>query len=266
VQGNAAELTTIPRPLGRPTATGRAEPRRSPACAIAGASLAPVWEDCAHVLAALLTGIVLSFIGSMPVAGPIAVLVLSKGLDRQPRAGLFIAIGAAVAESVYAGLAFVGLTAALARFPWLLPASRAVGSLILSGIGAYLVARRPRSAPGPAPEAPRTRGTGRLGHAFLGLSVTGLNPTLIITWTAAVGAAHAAGVLRVREADALPFAVGVATGIIAWFTTLLALLGRFHQRLPAAWIDRVIKVMGLALLVGGLTLGVRTFLAWHGGR
>ena len=63
----------------------------------------------------------------------------------------------------------------------------------------------------------------RVGYrnVLFGFSLTAVNPTLVVTWTAAVGAAHSMGVLRVRALDAFPFAAGAGTGIVAWFVLFL---------------------------------------------
>jgi threonine/homoserine/homoserine lactone efflux protein len=216
------------------------------------------------VLAAFLIAFVLSFFGSMPIAGPIAVIVVSRGLDNRPRSGLFIAIGAAIAESVYAGLAFLGLTAMLERYPLLLPISRLFGCLILTFLGVYFIARSPKKPEDKKEAAKKDAATTALRSGFLGLSVTALNPTLIVTWTAAVGVAQSTGFLRVRELDALPFAGGVLAGIISWFATFLWLLVRFQKKLQPGSIDRAIKGMGVVLILAGLGFGARTLLAWHG--
>jgi threonine/homoserine/homoserine lactone efflux protein len=222
------------------------------------------------VLAALLVAFVLSFVASMPIAGPIAVIVVSKGLSGQARVGLFIAIGAAVAEAGYAGLAFLGITAMIERFPLLLPISRLIGCAILLALGVYFVARTPKQRDDePAPGEP-AKGTDPprrtdLGSAALGFSITAVNPTLIVTWTGAVSAVHAAKLLRVHELDALPFAVGVLAGIISWFALFLVLLGRFKRKLDPSSIERVIKGMGLVLIVAGIGFGARTVLQWHSG-
>lgn len=60
------------------------------------------------MIAALVIGFVLSFLGSVPIAGPIAVIIVSKALEHRNRAAFFISIGASVAESFYAFLAFWG--------------------------------------------------------------------------------------------------------------------------------------------------------------
>jgi threonine/homoserine/homoserine lactone efflux protein len=202
----------------------------------------------------------------MPIAGPIAVVVLSKGLDGKPRSGLFVAIGAAIAESIYAGVAFLGLTAMLERYPILLPVSRVFGCVILAGLGVYFILRKPKeSADEKKEEKKEEKASTALRSAFLGFSVTALNPTLIVTWTAAVSAAHSTGLLRVREIDALPFAGGVVAGIISWFATLLWLIGRYKKKLQPRSLDKVIKGMGVLLLLAGVGFGVRTILTWHSG-
>ena len=70
---------------------------------------------------ALLVGFAFGYLGSMPVAGPISVLVLHLGLAREGRRAFHLALGGALAEGIYALLAFWGLSAILAGHPLLLP-------------------------------------------------------------------------------------------------------------------------------------------------
>src|SRR5580692_12304589 len=118
----------------------------------------------------------------MPIAGPIAAIVVSKGLENKTRAGLCIAVGAAVAESAYAFMAFWGLTSVLSRFPILLPASRLFGCVLLIALGSYFAGRKKKDEQRPRDE------TDRLGYqnVLFGLTMTAVNPTLLVTWTAAV--------------------------------------------------------------------------------
>ena len=64
---------------------------------------------------AFIAGLLMSFIGSMIPTGPIALIVLKRGLGRQRFGALAIVSGAAVAEAGYALIAFLGLHLALAR-------------------------------------------------------------------------------------------------------------------------------------------------------
>ena len=206
---------------------------------------------------AWLIGLAFGFFGSMPIAGPTAVVIVSKGLDHQVRAGVLIAAGAATAESVYAFMAFWGLTAALSRFPVLVPLSHVIGAALLFGLGVYFIRRRTRAEQ----PSPTTQKAG-YGNYFFGLSLTAVNPTLLITWTAAVSAAHSTGALRSEELDAFPFAAGAAIGIVAWFSLFLWLLSHFRSRVKPATIDAIIRVMGAVLVVAGIGLAVRAVMQW----
>jgi threonine/homoserine/homoserine lactone efflux protein len=197
----------------------------------------------------------------MPIAGPTAVVVVAKGLDDKFWTGVYIAIGAAVAESIYAFMAFWGLTSILNRFPILLPASRLFGCVLLIGLGCYFVFRK-RKDERKSREDPERRG---YQNILFGLTMTAVNPTLLVTWTAAVSAAHSTGLLRVHAIDAFPFAGGVAMGIVSWFVTLLWLLSRFRSKVNATTIDRVIRGVGILLMVIGTALAIRVILKWHAG-
>jgi threonine/homoserine/homoserine lactone efflux protein len=212
------------------------------------------------VTLALLVGLFLGFLGSMPIAGPIAVVVVSKGLENKTRAGIGIAAGAAAAESAYAFMAFWGLTSVLNRFPVILRASRLLGCALLIALGVYFIFRKRKDAALPQDQVERAG----YRNVLFGLSVTIANPTLIVTWTAAVSAAHSTGLLRVRALDAFPFAGGVAVGIVGWFALLLWLLSRFRSKVNPSTLDRVIRGMGVLLVLLGVALALRVIVVWRG--
>jgi threonine/homoserine/homoserine lactone efflux protein len=207
-----------------------------------------------HVFFALLAGTVMGFIGSMPIAGPIAVLVLERGLIRRQREGLGVALGAAAAESVYAFLAFWGLGTVLYASPTLQQASRLVGAAVMVTLGVYL-AKRKSSARVPESEVP-VAGRKRRGF-LLGLSVTFLNPTIIVSWTMVTATVHSTGLVQPGPLSAVVFALGVGAGIVLWFATFLHLINRFQSGLRPQTVDRVLNVTGWLVVAIGLGLGVR---------
>lgn len=211
------------------------------------------------MLLAVLAGFAFGFIGSMPVAGPIAVLVLRLGLHHDGRHARLVAMGGALAEGFYALLAFWGLSTFLDRYPMVLPASRIVGAVICLVLGLVLLLHRHPEKP-PAPAQGRTKGFKR---SFLGgFLITALNPTFIVTWTAALAALHATGLVVLAPARAIPFAMAVCLGIVAWFSTLLALVRRYKERWSPAFVGLMIKVMGALLVAAALWVGAA--LALHG--
>jgi threonine/homoserine/homoserine lactone efflux protein len=198
-------------------------------------------------------GFLFGFLGSVPVAGPISILVLERGLSGRYRSGLYLAIGSAIAESVYATLAFFGLSALLGRYPMIVPASQALGAVVLVTLGVVLVRRSPHAAAAAA-APPRAAAQGDL---LLGFSITALNPTLIATWTAAVTALYATGLVHPSPGQAPLFSAGVCSGIVVWFGILLWLTRRYGARLSRPMLDRLVRVLGVVLMGMGVWFGVR---------
>lgn len=209
------------------------------------------------MIVAFVVGFLLSFFGSIPIAGPIAVTVLSLGFAHRRRSAMFVAIGAGFAEGIWAFAAFWGFSTALERFPRLLPISRLFGCVVLLVLGVYLIVRRQRPM-----REPERKGT-QARSALVGFTLTIVNPTLLVTWTAAVSAAHASGILRMHPHDAWPFACAVTTGVIAWFSMMLALLHVFHRKLEPTTTDKIIRATGVVVTAIGVALVVRTILHWH---
>ena len=204
-----------------------------------------VWEDRRRRLA-LLIGFLFGYVGSIPVAGPISLIVFAYGVTGRARLAIWVAAGGAIAEAVYAYLAFWGMAQLVKRHPSLVADTRGVGALVLAALGAYFLFRRGRASEPGSAEAP---GRGSKRSFVLGFFVTALNPTLIVTWTAAATTLFSTGVLVDTGASAaLPFAGGACVGIIAWFATLLALLSHYRSRFSAGTLDRVVRFVGVAFL------------------
>jgi threonine/homoserine/homoserine lactone efflux protein len=204
------------------------------------------------LLIAALIGMMIGYIGSMPVAGPIAVLVFGRGIENRAQNGLFLALGAALAESVYAYLAFWGFSAFLTSYPWIEKTARFGASVLLIALGVHFYRKRPTMAE----NSPRPAGVGNKRSFFLGFTITALNPTLIATWTFTVTTVYSFGLVKFDSTNALPFSLGAFSGIVGWFATLLYLLNRFRSSVPGVALNRVLNVMGVVLIVVGLAIGI----------
>jgi threonine/homoserine/homoserine lactone efflux protein len=210
------------------------------------------------MLLALILGFIAGFIAAVPVAGPVAVLVLHEALAGKKSEARQIALGSAVAESLYAGVAFAGIGAVFDRFPVLLPVSRIVSAAILIIVGIYLIAKRREKEKQEEEEAIVASQRPGRSKWLVGLSITALNPTLIASWTAVVAALHGAGIASSNPLEALPFALGIGLGIMSWFVVLLAIVGRFREKLSPNVVHRGVQIVGGLLAAGGVAMAVRT--------
>jgi threonine/homoserine/homoserine lactone efflux protein len=201
------------------------------------------------MLTALALGFGMSFVGTMPVAGPISLLVLARGLEGRHRSGLLLAAGGAVGEGAYAALAWLGVGTLIPRFPVMLHASRVLAAVILVTLGLlFLLRRNPEQAPAP----PTDRGGGSFAA---GLAIAVVNPTFLATWTGAVTVVHAAG--AAASAWVAPaFALGVAAGAVAWFWVLLTLVRRYSGRFRPQTLQATLRVLGAAMIGLGLWFAV----------
>ena len=207
------------------------------------------------MLSAWLTGFVMGVAGSIPIAGPTTMLVLGFGLHGRVRAATSVALGSALPEGIWAALALWGFGALLRSYSWAAPAAEVAATLILLAVGTLLLLRPPVNEPR---EDDAFTGAASMARSFaLGLSLTALNPTLLFNWGAAVTLAVSLGAITAEPENAIPFGVGVVSGIVAWFALVLQLLARHHRRISPALRVKLLRAMGLVLLTLGLAASVR---------
>jgi threonine/homoserine/homoserine lactone efflux protein len=194
------------------------------------------------MIVAFVTGLLMSFIGSMIPTGPIALIVLKRGLGRQKLGALAIVSGAAVAEAGYALLAYLGIHLALSRYPVQTSILRMIAGIILIGFAVFCFfeshGHKPKNT------SPKYAGA----NFLLGLSIAGLNPTFIVTWAGAVAVARGAGLISGIHA-APGFALGVIVGPILWFWILLKILTRHVEYLHPDSLRKIEKALPIVLLI-----------------
>lgn len=202
-----------------------------------------------HALITAAVAFGFGFVGSMPLTGPISVLVVSRAAQKDFAQSLRIGLGAAAAEGIYAGIAYFGFATFLARHPLVLPISHAVSAVVLSALGVYFLSWKERHL------HPRER-KNRLSGFWLGFTVSAFNPTLLATWTAGVTALYARQWVEFSMLLTVPFALAGGGGVATWEVLSVALLRRFADRFPRRAIMWVIRAMGLVVLAGGVWSGV----------
>jgi len=200
------------------------------------------------LLAICAVALAFGYVGSMPLAGPVAVMVVSRAARKRFGEALRVGLGAAVAEGVYAGIAFFGYTSLLAQRAMVVPISRGATAVVLGALGVHFVFWRRQEA--------RDVRENKVGTALLGFSISAANPTLFLTWGTAVALLYSKGLDRPPAAYAIPFGLAVASGVAGWFFSFVALLRRHRERLPEAAFTWTVRGMGVLLVVLGAWSGV----------
>jgi threonine/homoserine/homoserine lactone efflux protein len=215
-----------------------------------------------------LLGFLLGWLGSMPMAGPVSVLVVKRGLAGRVRCGMALAIGAALAETLWCAAALFGYGALLDRWAWVRPAAGGVGAVIMTILGLRLLLGKPlvRDVQN-GPDAPR-RSWPR--EFVLGFSIVLVNASILLSWLGILAALHALGMDTTLQlgsgshAPRLSFVAGVPIGIVSWFSVLLWTMRHTGTLVREDWIGRAVRVLGVVLLAGAawaLFMVVRSLLA-----
>ena len=202
-----------------------------------------------RALAICVIALAFGFFGSTPIAGPISVLVVSRAAHGEFDDARRIGIGAAIAEALYAGIAFWGFATFLSRHAFIVPLSHGTTAVLLVLLGIRFVTFVPKDK--------GSGGENKAGSFLLGFSISALNPTLLVTWSAAVAFLYSKGLGETRWVYAIPFGLCAGAGIASWFTLLVNLLRRYHGRLPRPLLTAVVRVLGVALVALGVWSGVQ---------
>jgi len=188
------------------------------------------------VLLAIAIGVGLGYLGSIPAAGPLAMLIAASALDGDRPRALRLALGGAVAEGIWAAIALLGVQQLIAAYPRALIGLQIVSAIVLIVLGASMLRPRERKNEQPASSA----------HVLLGFVLVATNPGFLVAWTGF--AALLASFHRVAYVGAI--VAGAVVGIVLWFATLYAIVARV--RFTA--VDRAKRVLGV--LVIGFALAI----------
>lgn len=203
-----------------------------------------------NALELFLRGIIAGLAISAPV-GPVNVLCISRTLTKGPRAGVISGLGAAVADTVYGGIAGFSISFIieflLKEEFWI----RLFGGMLLIGIGIRYYFKNPRSL---GEEREKDSPHAEFASAFL-LNLT--NPTTVLSFLAVL-AVLGLGQHYPRLLTLL-LVLGIFCGAMLWWIILTLASNHFRDRFndhAMLWMNRI---AGLA--IGGF--GVLTMILSH---
>ncbi len=198
------------------------------------------------MLSYLAIGITIGVLTCIPI-GMANVAVIDAAYRHNLARAIAVGLGGAIADGIYSSLGIFGVGPLLERHPGAVPILYMVSGVVLSVYG-ILVARAQPSLPSAEVAAEgSTRRNRFAGGVFLGVMITLLNPSAVVTWVVIVGS-YAAGV---GFYDGLAFVLGVAGGSMLWFAVVAYAADHGKKVLndKAVWMTRIV-----ALLVAGYGL------------
>jgi threonine/homoserine/homoserine lactone efflux protein len=201
------------------------------------------------MIESVIVGFVMGWVGSMPLAGAVSIFVFQRGLAGQFRRGMVLAAGAAAAEAIWCLVAVIGAELILSRWPNLEGIARSLGGLILLALGAYFLWNRntlPSEQDNPDADTSETL----VREFWLGFVLVVGNISIPFTWLGMITIAVSLGLNPVAGPPWI-FSLAVAAGIMGWFTVLLKILSAFRARFRPHTHERVMKAMGILLLIVG---------------
>lgn len=193
----------------------------------------------------LVKGAGIGFAVAAPV-GPIGMLCIRTTLERGRVAGFCAGLGAAVADTIFAGIGAYGINL-IGAF---LDAEKfwfsVFGGLFLIVFGIHLARKEPNLANSESREVPQ----GLLADFLMTLLLTLANPTTILSFAAVF--AGLSGVIGFSLEAVPALLIGVFLGSAGWWLTLSGVVGLIRHRIDhrtMVWINRI---AGAALVVFGL--------------
>lgn len=203
----------------------------------------------ADLFQATLLGALIAFVTGIPMAGPNGALVLQRLLEADRRSAGMVALGAAAMDGLYAVVVGMALAWLLRDGDAVLLLCRGLGALVVGAVG-ILFLIKPRVFES-------RRRPSRRSSLVTGAVLTGLNPTLLATWSVVESTLWANGWLSLRWVPVIAFAAGVAAGRMAWFGCLSGFQNRLVAGLGGSRKPKVMRGIGGVLLAAALFLGYR---------
>jgi len=189
-------------------------------------------------------GLGLGVVTGMPL-GVINVSIVDAAIAGRTRFAIGLGLGGAIADTVHAGLAFVGVGRLVTARPelvrWL--AIGAAGLILAYVALAWRTGRERRIAGDDPDRSSLGRGTG------VGFALTLPNPGALAAWVAVAAALWPEATI----AEACVLAIGVGIGSAGWFGGLARWVGRVRPDHPAL---AIVSRVALVVLVGIAVFGV----------
>ena len=207
-----------------------------------------------------LWGVLFGILLSAPV-GPVNIICVRKALVGQARAGFLISIGAAVADTLYAGMAAFGMNRAHEIIATHGIALKLVGGLIMLGFACRIYLTAPNLVRASENKNRKNRGamTGAVATFFLTLSNPGIFVGFITLFTLA-DLGDFSALTNSALIGGICLITGVFVGAVLWWGFLARVAQAFKHKITDTSLAKFNSVSALliAVFAGGALLSAFT--------
>jgi threonine/homoserine/homoserine lactone efflux protein len=195
-----------------------------------------------------LIGFVIGIITTAPV-GPVNIMAIQHAAQRGFRQGLYVGLGAVVADTTYAAVAVFGVSAVTRFIEGQFDLIKAVGVVLLFVFGLKVMTTHPHLE---QDEDGRKKGFWGDATAAFFMAIT--NPGVVLAYIAIVGGLGDWRPQHGNHIGALAMVAGVAAGATTWWATISWIVSHFSAKIDDHWLDRANFVAGIMLIVFGLVI------------
>ncbi|HEV7733887.1 MAG TPA: LysE family transporter [Candidatus Binatia bacterium] len=194
-----------------------------------------------------LQGLAIGVAMSAPM-GPVNVLCIRRTLVHGFWPGLAAGLGAATADTLYGVVAAFGVSMVASFLTTHATPLQVGGGVVLCALGLRtLMAAPPQLTTGPVP-------TRVLAWGFWSTFLLTLSNPLMLVSLGAIFAAVGLGDEAITTRESIVLCLGVATGAVAWWGSLIAAVDWLRPRIEARGLRWVNVVSGGLLLAGGIAV------------
>ncbi|MDO8508222.1 MAG: LysE family transporter [Nanoarchaeota archaeon] len=195
-----------------------------------------------------ISAFLIGFLATIIATGPVTFLVFRNSLLGRYNRAVAMVFGSSLMESIYCILALSVVSSLFLESARIQLLSRTISAIILFSIGIYLyktdiikdISRGVRQLT----KKEKTR-------SFLaGFILVAINPTIILTWSAAITALISFKIARVHSLIEILFFAGFATlGMISGGLSMILLIKYFKMKFPKEMLNKVLKFIGALLVI-----------------
>nr|WP_244313986.1 LysE family transporter [Roseibium denhamense] len=205
-----------------------------------------------------LIGYLVGIVTTAPV-GPVNVMAIQHAVHSGFRQGVYVGLGAVVADTVYAAVAIFGVAKITQFIEGQFSLIEIVGGALLLIFGFKIWNTHPHLETDTNGNAIERGFLGDSAAAFF-MAIT--NPGAVLAFIAIFGGL---GNFRPEHGDiagALVMVAGVACGATSWWVLVSATVSHFKARIDDRWLDRANHIAGFILMAFGALIYLKLGFDW----